>query len=83
MAKGIDIPIQNRNAGNIVSENQVICKGCGLCVSVCPKSVLALSTTKINPAGYNPAEMINEDCIACTSCAKMCPDCAIVVERLD
>ena len=66
-----------------VTINEVICKGCGLCVSVCPKSVLALSTTKINPAGYNPAEMINEDCIACTSCAKMCPDCAIVVERLD
>ena len=61
-----------------VTINEVICKG-----SVCPKSVLALSTTKINPAGYNPAEMINEDCIACTSCAKMCPDCAIVVERLD
>ena len=59
-----------------VTINEVICKGC-------PKSVLALSTTKINPAGYNPAEMINEDCIACTSCAKMCPDCAIVVERLD
>ena len=50
-----------------VTINEVICKGCGLCVSVCPKSVLALSTTKINPAGYNPAEMINEDCIACTS----------------
>ena len=46
-----------------VTINEVICKGCGLCVSVCPKSVLALSTTKINPAGYNPAEMINEDCI--------------------
>ena len=61
-----------------VTINEVICKGCGLCVSVCPKSVLALSTTK-----NNPAEMINEDCIACTSCAKMCPDCAIVVERLD
>ena len=38
-----------------VTINEVICKGCGLCVSVCPKSVLALSTTKINPAGYNPA----------------------------
>ena len=37
-----------------VTINEVICKGCGLCVSVCPKSVLALSTTKINPAGYNP-----------------------------
>ena len=66
-----------------VTINEVICKGCGLCVSVCPKSVLALSTTKINPAGYNPAEMINEDCIACTSCAKMCPDCAIVVDDFD
>ena len=59
------------------------CKGCGLCVSVCPKKVLELSKTKINPAGYNPAEMIGEDCIACTSCAKICPDCAIVVEKLD
>lgn len=38
-----------------VTINEVICKGCGLCVSVCPKSVLALSTTKINPAGYNPS----------------------------
>ena len=37
-----------------VTINEVICKGCGLCVSVCPKSVLALSTTKINPAGTIP-----------------------------
>ena len=65
-----------------VTINEVICKGCGLCVSVCPKKVLELSKTKINPAGYNPAEMISDDCIACTSCAKMCPDCAIVVEKL-
>mgnify|MGYP003527470359 FL=1 len=66
-----------------VTINEVICKGCGLGVSVCPKKVLDLSKTKINPAGYNPAEMISEDCIACTSCAKICPDCAIVVEKLD
>lgn len=65
-----------------VTIHEVICKGCGLCVSVCPKDALALSTEKINSAGYNPAEMISEDCIACTSCAKMCPDCAITVEKL-
>ena len=66
-----------------VTINEEICKGCGLCVSVCPKKVLDIKKTKINSAGYNPAEMIGEDCIACTSCAKMCPDCAIVVEKLD
>ena len=66
-----------------VTINELTGIRCCLFECVCPKSVLALSTTKINPAGYNPAEMINEDCIACTSCAKMCPDCAIVVERLD
>ncbi len=60
----------------------MICKGCGLCVAVCPKKVLALSTTEINAAGYNPAETVSDGCIACMSCAKMCPDCAITVEKL-
>ncbi len=64
-----------------VTINEDICKGCGLCVSVCPKQVLELSKTKINASGYNPAEAVNDECIACTSCAKMCPDCAITVER--
>ena len=32
-----------------VTIDEVICKGCGLCVSVCPKNVLALSTTKSIP----------------------------------
>ncbi len=66
-----------------VTINEVICKGCGLCVSVCPKSVLALSTTKITPACFYPTVKIQVDFIGGTSCAKMCPDCAIVVERLD
>lgn len=39
-----------------VTINEVICKGCGLCVSVCPKSVLALSTTK-SIRRLQPAEM--------------------------
>ena len=64
-----------------IDEN--ICKGCELCVSVCPKKVLKLSETKINDAGYNPAEVVNDDCIACTSCARMCPDSAITVDKID
>ena len=57
------------------------CKGCGLCVSACPKNVLKLSETVSNKNGYFIAEVVNDDCIGCASCAVMCPDVAITVER--
>lgn len=58
------------------------CKGCGLCVDVCPKKVLCLAADKINKKGHHPVEAANEaDCIACAFCATMCPDCIIKIER--
>lgn len=58
------------------------CKGCGLCVDVCPKKVLTLAADKINAKGHHPVEAVNEEaCIACAFCATMCPDCIIKVER--
>ena len=60
------------------------CKGCGLCVSVCPKKVLELSKSRLNSKGYHPAEPVWEkDCISCGMCATMCPDVAIKVEKED
>ena len=59
-----------------------ICKGCELCVNVCPRGIIALSKDKINAKGYHPAELIDEErCTGCSSCAIMCPDVAIIVER--
>lgn len=59
-----------------------ICKGCGLCVSACPKKILSISVTKLNKKGHAPVELTKPDeCIGCTSCAIMCPDCVITVER--
>ena len=59
-----------------------ICKCCGLCVEACPKHILGISQTKINKKGHYPAEMLEPDaCIGCASCAMMCPDCVITVER--
>lgn len=59
-----------------------VCKGCGLCVTACPKKIIALSKEKINEKGYHPAELIEADkCIGCKSCAIMCPDVAIIVEK--
>ncbi len=58
------------------------CKGCGLCVSACPRQLLTLSKTRLNQKGHAPVELTNEaECIGCAFCATMCPDCVITVER--
>lgn len=58
------------------------CKGCALCVSVCPVQIIELDKDTINDKGYHPARLTDEEkCTGCTSCALMCPDVAITVER--
>ena len=65
-----------------VTINELVCKGCGLCVRACPKGVLALSKTRLNAKGYHPSEVVNQEaCIGCASCARTCPDVAIVITK--
>ncbi len=55
------------------------CKGCRLCVNVCPVNIIKMSD-KINSHGYHPAEIIKQEkCISCASCAIICPDVAVKV----
>ncbi len=66
-----------------VTFNVDICKGCGLCASVCPKQIIEMDDTTINVKGYHPAGIKEmEKCIACAMCAITCPDSVIKVERL-
>ena len=59
-----------------------LCKGCGLCVSACPKKIIRLSGELINKKGHHPAVITKqEDCIGCAFCATMCPDTVITVEK--
>lgn len=58
------------------------CKGCGLCVSVCPVHILELDANVTNLKGYSTVAVTDIDkCIACASCAKMCPDSIIEIEK--
>lgn len=66
-----------------VTFNNDICKGCGLCVSVCPMKIVKLASSIINNKGYQPAQVDEMDkCIGCANCAVICPDSVITVERL-
>lgn len=60
------------------------CKGCELCVSVCPVKILKLDEVEVNRKGYHPVTIFDEDkCIACASCALVCPDGIINVYKVD
>ncbi|MFZ5596150.1 MAG: 4Fe-4S dicluster domain-containing protein [Bacillota bacterium] len=56
--------------------NRSWCKGCGLCVTVCPKSILSL-----DERGKISAER-QEECVGCGLCEEICPDFAIRVIKI-
>ncbi len=68
--------------------NSERCKGCGLCIAICPKKKIEISD-RLNTKGYYPAcfqeAMVKDvskiECTGCTLCAVCCPDVAIEVYR--
>lgn len=58
------------------------CKGCGLCVNVCPVEILQLAEDRFNAKGYHPVEVTDpEACTGCAMCATICPDVVFTVYR--
>ncbi|MCQ9206857.1 MAG: 4Fe-4S binding protein [Omnitrophica bacterium] len=59
------------------------CKGCMLCVNVCPKGIIAMSV-KLNKKGVHTVGLnraAREKCTGCAFCAIICPDVCIEVYR--
>jgi 2-oxoglutarate ferredoxin oxidoreductase subunit delta len=62
-----------------VAIDRETCKGCALCVPVCPPRVLSMSAT-VNCKGYR-YPLLSEGCTGCELCAKVCPDFCFEVFR--
>jgi 2-oxoglutarate ferredoxin oxidoreductase subunit beta len=65
--------------GRIAIET-VRCKGCGRCITACPKHLIDFSDA-LNNRGYTYVKFAGhaEDCSGCTLCAVVCPDQGIEV----
>ena len=64
-----------------VTFNRDKCKGCELCLNACPRHIISL-LPQLNRQGYRPAGIDGDkqaECIGCTSCALVCPDCCIEI----
>ena len=71
-------------SGTIIIDRER-CKGCYLCMEVCPNKRIFISD-RLNQQGYYPAEFKENikggrSCNACAMCATVCPDIAIEVYR--
>ena len=62
--------------------NEEFCKGCALCVNVCPQHLLR-TAKHVSKTSYRPAELADPEskCTGCGLCALVCPDAAIRVYR--
>ena len=57
------------------------CKGCELCIDVCPHDALIL-LTEVNLRGLRYVALSDPDkCTGCGLCYMMCPDCALEIKE--
>ena len=64
---------------NQISLMRVYCKGCGLCVDICPTGTLQLEDNNESKYGISVRVDAPDYCIGCKMCEHRCPDFAIFV----
>ena len=58
--------------------DEAFCKGCNLCIEVCPKQVLSKGS-KRSLKGYQMPDADAAKCVVCRNCEAVCPEFAISV----
>jgi 2-oxoglutarate ferredoxin oxidoreductase subunit delta len=82
-----DMQIDEEMAKAIIELAKERCKGCEVCVVVCPQGSLELDQTVFNALGFHPVKFTYQgkkgNCTACGLCYMVCPDYAITtIEKL-
>ncbi len=70
-----------RAAGWRIEIRRDWCKGCYLCIDVCPIEGIFTLADEIGPLGFKPVEVNPAGCTGCILCELLCPDLAITVKK--
>jgi 2-oxoglutarate ferredoxin oxidoreductase subunit delta len=68
--------------GKVVIDRE-LCKGCLLCIRVCPAKVLEKDASLNSSGSYPSFPAHPEKCVACGNCYEVCPDVCIEVFDLE
>ena len=70
-----------RYNNRMIQINKDACKGCGICIVMCPVKILEFSND-LNKVGVHFPEVTDEaKCTKCENCMIYCPDFAMVVMK--
>lgn len=63
----------------MVLVDEKACKGCGICIAMCPMKILAFSEDHNEMGVRYPRVSDQAKCVKCGNCMIYCPDFAMVV----
>ncbi len=66
----------------MIEVNEDYCKGCNLCIIMCPRDALE-EAEELNKKGVHPPVEVEDRCNDCRLCELICPDFAITVTDED
>jgi 2-oxoglutarate ferredoxin oxidoreductase subunit delta len=78
-----EVVVTSEKTGHTIRILDEFCKGCTICVEVCPTDVLVMESVGTRWQGSTVRVVDADACIACMLCELQCPDFAIVVEKGD
>ncbi len=69
--------VKSEKTGVVITIDRHMCKGCELCVDICPVKCLEMVTAPDKWEGAFARVTVVDDCTGCMLCEIQCPDFAI------